>query len=270
MTDMEQKNEMQRRDGDNRFLAGIFIVGVGVLLLLQKLHFPIPSYIFHWPGILIMVGLYMGIKSNFQNSTAYIMLAIGGVFLLNDMFYNYDLHDLILPVILIIVGLSVVFRPKSKWRNYEWKRRYKDSWKDYTSHTFTGNESSGVTGGAAADNSSNTFEGEFLDINAVLGGVKRVVVSKNFKGGDVNCFMGGAEIYMLQADIQHPVTLEINAVFGGAKIVVPSDWDVKIETTAVLGGIDDKRNVGHVIPDTNKTLTIKGSCIFGGIEIRNF
>lgn len=265
MTDMEQKNETPQRDHDNRFLAGVFIVGIGILLFLQKLHFPIPSYIFHWPGILMMIGLYIGIKSNFKNRSAYILLIIGGIFLANDMFYNYDLHDFSVPVILIVIGLVFILKPKNDWNRSRWKGRSWDINSGYEKSTYIKTETA-----AGSGSSANTFEGEYLDINAVMGGVKRVVVSKNFKGGEINCFMGGAEVHMLQADIQHPVSLEINCFMGGAKIIVPSDWDVKIETTAVLGGIDDKRNVGHVIPDTNKTLTIKGTCIFGGIEIRNF
>ena len=266
---MEQNDITPRNDRDNRFVAGIFIIGIGILLFLQKLNFPIPNYIFHWPGILIMVGLYIGIKSSFQNRAAYILLAIGGIFLANDVFYNFNLHNYTAPIILIIVGLVFILKPKSKWHSDKWKN---DKWNSYTAHIKKPFEkedtaSSDTTG---ANTSNSNFDGEYLDINAVLGGVKRVVVSKNFKGGEMNCFMGGGEINMLQADIQHPVSLEINAVFGGAKIVVPSDWDVKIESTAVLGGIDDKRNIGHVVPDTNKTLTIKGTCVFGGIEIRNF
>ena len=99
---------------------------------------------------------------------------------------------------------------------------------------------------------------------------EKIVLSKNFKGGEVNCFMGGAEINLTQCDIKQPVKLEINTVFGGTKIIVPSDWDVRSEATTVFGGVEDKRSVATGMPTPGKTLIIEGNCFFGGIEIKNF
>ena len=55
--------------------------------------------------------------------------------------------------------------------------------------------------------------------------------------------MGGTEINLMKADIQQPIVLEVNNVFGGAKLIVPSNWNVKNEVTAVFGGIEDKRTI---------------------------
>src|SRR5690349_22431252 len=40
----------------------------------------------------------------------------------------------------------------------------------------------------------------FIDVTAVFGGIKKNVLSKNFKGGDITSFMGGSEIDLSQAD----------------------------------------------------------------------
>jgi hypothetical protein len=111
---------------------------------------------------------------------------------------------------------------------------------------------------------------EYLEINAVLGGVKKLILSKNFKGGEINSFMGGAEINLMQADIKEPVVLEVHNIFGGTKLIVPANWDVKNEVTAVFGGIDDKRYIGTGVPDPGKIMILKGTCIFGGIEVSNY
>ena len=113
-------------------------------------------------------------------------------------------------------------------------------------------------------------DAEYIEINAVFGSANKLVLSKNFKGGEVNSFMGGAEINLLQADIKQPVHLEINTVFGGTKLIVPANWNVKNSITAVLGGLEDKRNPNIANPDPNKILILKGACVFGGIEIKNF
>ena len=82
--------------------------------------------------------------------------------------------------------------------------------------------------------------------------------------------MGGTEINLMKADIQQPILLEVNNVFGGAKLIVPSNWDVKNEVTAVFGGIEDKRTINTGIPDPEKIIVLKGTCVFGGIEITNY
>ena len=259
---MEQKETNIGPEKD-KTLKGAFIIGFGLLLLLYKMNFPIPHWIFTWQTILIAVGLYIGIKSQFRNFASFILIGIGSLFLWDDVVYGIDLHQYITPIFIIAIGTLFILKPKRKFSGRKWDQ--------YTGFT---NKPDETTSNAAEDLSTNTssndYNGEYLDLNAVLGGVKRVVVSKNFQGGEMNCIMGGGEINLLQADIQQPVTLEINAVFGGAKIVVPSNWNVKIEPTAILGGIDDKRNIQQVLPHPNKVLTIKGFCMFGGIEIRNF
>ncbi len=64
--------------------------------------------------------------------------------------------------------------------------------------------------------------------------------------------------------------LEVNNVFGGAKLIVPSNWNVKNEVTAVFGGIEDKRTISTGSADATKIMILKGACVFGGIEITNY
>ena len=45
-------------------------------------------------------------------------------------------------------------------------------------------------------------------------------------------------------------------------MLVPSDWDVKIEVVAIFGGYSDKRVISAVSPD--KRLVVKGISLFGG------
>lgn len=258
---MEQDNITRKRKEDGRFWGGIFIIGFGVLLLLRKMNFPIPGWIFSWETILIAIGLFIGFKNKFQNHGWIILVVIGSLFLADDVLYDINLHDYIFPIILIGVGAMFILRPRknnfSRFKNHPGyiNSPFTEEKQNYTEPLF---ESSG-----------NSNE-EYVEINAALGGAKRIILSKNFKGGEINCFMGGAEINMLQADIQQPVKLEANMVFGGMKILIPSNWELRLDSTNIFGGIDDKRNVTHVITDPNKILTIEGTVIFGGIEVRNF
>jgi predicted membrane protein len=118
--------------------------------------------------------------------------------------------------------------------------------------------------------SSSTDDSEYLDVVAVFGGIKKNVQSKNFKGGEIVSFMGGSEINFMHADIQQPIELEVNNVFGGTKLIIPSNWDVKNEISAVFGGVEDKRNFSNAVPESNKRIVLKGACVFGGIEVTNY
>ena len=62
--------------------------------------------------------------------------------------------------------------------------------------------------------------------------------------------------------------LDVNAVFGGITIFIPSDWFVETHLDAVFGGFQDNRLPKDVL-DKSRKLVITGSCVFGGGEIRN-
>jgi predicted membrane protein len=264
---MEQndKGRYRRSHGSGHIFSGLILLAAGGLLLASRMGAPIPDWLFSWHSLLIAIGLFIGFRSNFKNPGWIIMLSIGGFFLIDDIMPGSNLHNYILPAILITVGAFFIMRPRGEWkRDQHWNRRW-NRWDRNSEHS------------AAVPNvitpagfEGTPEEGEYIDVNAVFGGVKKLILSKNFKGGEMNCFMGGTEINLLQADIQRPIQLEVNAVFGGAKIVVPSNWDVKNEVTAVFGGVEDKRSINSAMPDTNKSITLVGTVVFGGIEIKNF
>jgi len=64
--------------------------------------------------------------------------------------------------------------------------------------------------------------------------------------------------------------LDVLTIFGGTKIVVPSDWAVTIDVVSIFGGFADKRRSAHhinLIPENR--LVIKGFTIFGGGEVKD-
>jgi hypothetical protein len=80
-----------------------------------------------------------------------------------------------------------------------------------------------------------------LDVTAIFGGIKKKVLSKNFKGGDIVAVMGGTEINLTQADFNGRISIDSFTMFGGTKLVIPPDWEVQSEVVAIFGGIEDKR-----------------------------
>ena len=263
----KDQNDLKKFGGERtpRIWSGLILIIVGGLLFAYKLGAPIPKWTFSWPMLLIAIGLIMGLKSKFHNPGSFIMIVVGAIFLIDQMNTTFNFHDYILPIILVSVGFIYVLRPKNTWHNLGAKK-WLDK-KNYYDSPFNASSSNEIK--TEPFNAAND-EGEYLEINAVLGGVKKLILSKNFKGGEITAFMGGAEINLSKADIQQPVVLEVNNIFGGTKLVVPGNWDIKNEVTAVFGGIEDKRSISNTSPEPSKVMTLKGTCLFGGIEVSNY
>jgi hypothetical protein len=87
------------------------------------------------------------------------------------------------------------------------------------------------------------------------------------KISEIITFMGGAEIDLTQADIQEKVELEVVAVLGGVKLIVPAHWSVVSEMITVMGGMEDKRMQPENPALSDKVLPIKGTAVLGGIQM---
>lgn len=111
---------------------------------------------------------------------------------------------------------------------------------------------------------------DYLDAVSVFGGVKKTILSKTFKGGDIVNVFGGAEIDLTMADIEGKVVIDITQIFGGTKIIVPSHWQVVSNLSAVFAGVDDKRLRKTGSGDDNKILVLEGVSIFAGVDIRSY
>jgi predicted membrane protein len=248
-------------DQTGRVLGGVVIVIIGGLLLARSVGADLPAWIFTWPMIPIFIGLFIGAKHRFRHPGWLIPVAVGAVFLAINMFSEeIDSSQFFWPVIIIAVGLLMIIRPKRRFRGRDgetWKRWHERRHQRYQQKFGT-------------DYVQETEEG-VIDSVTIFGGTKKVVLSKDFKGGDAVTIFGGVEINLTQADIQGRAVLELVQVFGGAKLVVPSNWKIQVdEMVSIFGGLDDKRNPTTLHPDDDKVLILKGTSIFGGIDIKSY
>lgn len=211
-----------------RLALGIFLIAIGVLFLLRNLDIiDLPGYFYSWQMLLIGIGVFNFITGN--RPAGFILIAIGGVFLLPDIM-RFNFFDL-WPIILIIVGASFFFR------------------------------------------SRKTAEGGQMDVDsideiAVFGGGERYITSQNFRGGKVTAIFGGHTIDLRKVKMAPGAqSIEVFNMFGGTNIKVPESWVVKSDVTPILGGYSDKRT--NITTSGDESLIIKGTVIFGGIELSN-
>jgi predicted membrane protein len=262
------KNEIRERWGKyekhrhhGRVWTGLLLLLIGILLFVKTANIILfPTWFFTWPVLLIAIGLFSGIRHGFRGGFWLILLIIGGLSLADVIDPSLNMDRFNWPIIFVVIGLVFILRPRSshwrRWRHHRhrWQERYPDDLSAATEDSY--------------DEANDRRD--FVDITAVFGGVKKNVLTKSFKGGDIVSFMGGSEIDLSQADFNGKVRIDVTNIFGGTKLIVPSSWDVQSDVTAVFGGVDDKRQVNKVQVDSEKVLILDGTCMFGGIEIRSF
>lgn len=228
--------------------VGGLILAIGSIWLFKKLDlFYLPRWVFSWQTLLIGLGLVFGVNRKFEGIGWLALILIGAFFLIDDIFFlDYEIRRLAIPIGVIVVGAFIVGR--ALWGPSREARK-----------SLTG------------DGVINIDEGgeDYFDITTIFGGAKKKVFSKQFKGGETTCLFGGTDLDLTQADIQGTVIIDVVQMFGGVKMVVPANWEIKSDITAILGGFDDKRSTPQA-PSSGKKLVITGFVMFGGVEIKSY
>ena len=92
------------------------MVAVGTLFLMRELGSEIPHWIFSWKTLLIGIGLVGFIKHGFRRAGWLIPVLIGGVFLVSDLYPDMALKSVLWPVLIILIGLFIMFKPRKHYR----------------------------------------------------------------------------------------------------------------------------------------------------------
>lgn len=228
---------------NNKQWFGVFLIIIGMLFLANTFELPIPDWVISWPMLIIGIGLYSGIASKFRDWSWLIMITIGFIFIIDDITgRDIKVFSILIPAVMIYYGIKFLAKSNKKVHIYD-----------------------EITG----EITEHAMDGDKLSMVAVFAGNKKIVVSKNFKGGEIVSVFGGNEINLMNADFEGSIKLEIVSVLGGTKLIVPSNWQIKTEMVSVFGGFDDKRNQIN-LTSSNKELIIEGVNIFGGIDIRSY
>ena len=246
-----EPNEVKHREGQQRktYALGIIVIIAGILLLIEKtgfLSFEIQHILLSWPMLLIAIGT-VSFSSSESRTPGTILMLIGGIFLLSRIFeLSFNVMHLGWPLILIVIGVLILVKRSP---GNLWHRRFQ---------------------GINDTNKNNLGDGYIHEENIFSGGKQRVM-HQVFRGGHINCIFGGSEVDLTQATLADGVNeLEVNTIFGGVTLIVPSDWRIQLKMTSIMGGFADKRSYIKENPDTSRVLIIKGSTIFGGGELKSY
>lgn len=258
----ERWRRRQQRHGEKgRMWLGLFLLIIGGLYLAKASGVLFPAWFFTGPVLLIGIGLFIGVRHRFRSFGWAIPILIGGVLLADKLSPDLNLRPYLWPVILIAVGLLFIFRPKGRHCRRGGGRD--DNALPESNASTTSDQDTEQWAQAMEDGN------DVVDVTAVFGGVKKNVVSKNFKGGDVVSIMGGTELNLTAADFNGKVIVDSFNMFGGTKLIVPPDWEVQSNVVTIFGGVDDKRPPVQNVA-VGKVLYLDGTCLFGGIEIKSY
>ena len=236
---MENNESVTVRHGmkGKSLVFGLLVLGLGFVWLLRNFGMISESawdIIFSWQMLLIAIGL-INVANDSSRGMGWILIAIGGFFMLSDI---YDLptsfRHVFWPALLIVIGLVLIFGSSRIFHR-----------RDFT-----------ISKGE-----------DFIEEVAVFGGGDRIIHSQSFRGGKIVAVFGGSKIDLTKVELSPGnVEIEIVSIFGGSTLVVPPDWNIKLEVFNIFGGYGDKRIRGQV--DFKKTVLVKGVAIFGGGEIK--
>lgn len=234
------EKEIRQHSWSNKTVAfGILVLAAGIALLLRNLGVmdrSISRYIFSWEMLIIVIGFI----NAFGHSRIWgvLMMLVGGSFLLARIYgMPLSFWQVALPTLIILIGVALLLSSGNIY-----KRR-----------------------------SVNIISGsdDVIEDIAIFAGSERSIHSESFKGGKILAVFGGSKLNLSKVVLAPGVNeLEVVCVFGGVSLIVPHDWNIKVEVLNILGGYEDKRSVSLV--DTNKTLVIKGVTVFGGGEVKSF
>jgi hypothetical protein len=224
----------------SQIILGAFVIGLGVLFLLDNLDI----LDFHrafafWPTVFILLGVVKLLDSTSPNGTIVgsALIGVGVMLTLNRLgWVHIDLRAA-WPMLLIALGVAVVYRALAGRRVAE-----------------------GPAMVAAADSE------DIVDVTAVLGGFERRITTQNFRGGEIIAVMGGCALYLRGSQIATEATINVFVMWGGITLKCPPDWTVVLHGTPIMGGFTEKTTPP---PDNSKRLIVRGYAIMGGVDVRN-
>jgi len=270
---MENEVKNSFRSGYSKGVCfGLLLILLGSIFLGLKTGLipgQLESVIISWPMLLIFIGIVNLFKRHWISGI--ILIAIGKFFLIPRIIevypnvfpgLNSNFAHIYWPLLFILAGILIILQRfifpqwgfgtlENKWQNRQQRyqhRHYRHNRRDYSTW------------------SSNS---EGFSKNSIFGSGEHIVLDPEFKGGEMNAVFGGIILDLRRTNLPVGEThLDINAVFGGITIYLPSDWYVETHLDTVFGGFQDNRIPKEPL-DTTKKLIITGSCVFGGGGLRN-
>ena len=220
-------------------LWGLVFIIIGLIIAGNVLGITNINIFFDgWWTLFIIIPCFIGLFKNRGRTGNIIGILIGIVLLLacQDILRFELVWKLLFPGILIIIGISFIFRD-----------------------TIGGKITKEIKELNKNRIGTNEYCATFSEQNVKFDDDK-------FTGADLTAVFGGVKCDLRKAIIEENQIINATSIFGGIEIFVPEDVKVKIKSTPIFGGVSDKSNYSK--EEQAHIIYINATCIFGGVEIR--
>ena len=208
---------------------GLAFIAIGVIFALNALEITdIDLFFDGWWTLFIIIPSFIGLFRRGDRSGSLFMLALGVTLLLaaqNVIAYSM-IWKLFVPAALVFIGIKIIFGSIFS------KKKNNDNEKSMS---------------AIFSDRKSKWDGEVLEDR------------------EFNCVFGDLKISLEKAVIEKDVTLKINAVFGNVRIKLPSDVNVRVNSSVIFGDVKNRRPSENIAFTSTVTLEISG--VFSDIKI---
>lgn len=218
----------------SNFLWGLVFIIIGCILGVNALGIAhIDLFFDGWWTLFIIIPAFINIFKDDDKEAAFVWLLVGVILLLacND-FISFDLvWKLAFPAILVLIGISIMFKDKVE---KEVRVKIKESRKNEKRNTICA-----------------TFE------------EKKIVADKKYEDVTLETIFGSIKYDMRDVEIKKDVVLKTSTVFGSTKIIAPEGVDVKVSSSGIFKDTINKVK-GR---DSKHTIYVDASTVFGSVIV---
>ena len=222
----------------SNILWGVAFIAIGCIFGINALGIAdIDIFFDGWWTLFIIIPCFVGLFREQDRVGNLIGLLIGVALLLwrQSILSLTLLWKLLVPVVLIIIGFSLLFKKKID-------RKIAKELKNL-----------------------NTVNSTSTEYFAIFSGQKANYANEVFQGASATALFGGADIDLRQAFFEKDQVIQCTAIFGGVDIYVPDNINVMVKSTSIFGGVGNKKKPHY--DDTAVTLYVHATCLFGGVDI---
>jgi lia operon protein LiaF len=288
----------------NKLAIGLGLIGVGSLFLLDRtglMQFDIGALLSaYWPIILIyfgLVGIIVQSRSRCWPGAYlwnFLLTGAGTILLLNNLGVTAmsfrEIAHYLLPVLLIIFGISMLFRPSGRGADKESRRERREEMRRQREEWRSAHMAS------KAQTHTHTFHTDHKDyIHTVWNKADRRQNRSAFVGDvylgqeyweltsmDIAHFLGDTVIDLTTATIPMGETvLTVSAFMGDVKLYLPNDIDIEIcvEASSFMGHMNilDRHEKGLMryirtqsnhYPEAGKKIKLIVSMFIGDVQVK--
>ena len=219
----------------SNFLWGLVFIVVGLVLGINALGIAdIDLFFDGWWTLFIIIPAFINIFKDDDKEAAFVWLIVGLVLLLacND-YISFDLvWKLAVPFILVLIGISIMFKDKV---TKEVKEKIRSS----------------------KDEDRNTICATFQE--------KIIKAEEKYEPVSLEVVFGSIKYDMRNTEIKKDVVIKTSAVFGSIKIIAPKGVAVKVSSSGVF-----KDTINKVkSKESKQTIYVDASTVFGSVVVND-